>query len=273
MPELPEVETTRLGILPHIKDLFFTSISIRQKNLRWPVNPIIAEILPGQPLLDITRRGKYLLFHTPIGTIIVHLGMSGHMRITSNNSTFGKHDHVDFCFSGEKLLRFCDPRKFGAILWQPLPANPFEHCLLINLGIEPLSDDCNADFLHQSFSRRMSPIKSVIMDSRIVVGIGNIYANETLFLAKISPLKPASSLSYEACQRLSNSVKSTLLSAIQQGGTTLRDFIDPSGKPGYFQQHLYVYGRNNQPCINCDTPISLFRLNQRSTFYCSTCQN
>jgi formamidopyrimidine-DNA glycosylase len=270
MPELPEVETCRAGISPHISGKTFASVIIRQPQLRWPVPDHLAATLPGLRLDSITRRGKYLLLNTTQGSLILHLGMSGRLRITSNSQSSGKHDHVDFVFTDDTVLRFNDQRKFGAILWSSEPID--QHPLLCKLGPEPLSSAFNGQYLLDRAADRRLPVKSLLMDSHIVVGVGNIYANESLFLAGIRPERPAGIISLQEYQRLADAVKTVLEQAIAQGGTTLRDFINPEGKPGYFQQSLNVYGRTGQPCLKCANPIKVIKIGQRSSFFCSSCQ-
>ncbi len=271
MPELPEVETSRRGIAPHIEGKRFKQVLIRQPQLRWPIPADLARILPESVLFSVERRAKYLLLKTAKGTLILHLGMSGNLRITNPDQALLKHDHVDFIFEDDTVLRFNDPRKFGAVLWTSDPAE--QHPLLAGLGPEPLFDTFNADYLLQRTINRRMPIKSLIMDGRVVVGVGNIYANESLFMAGIQPLRPAGDMAAEDCQRLVTAIKSALRRAIDMGGTTLRDFVNAEGKPGYFQQTLSVYGRGGEPCRICDQPIQQLKIAQRASFYCNTCQS
>lgn len=270
MPELPEVETCRAGISAHITGKTFKSVIIRQPQLRWPVPEHLATTLPGLELIDIARRGKYLLLNTIQGSLLLHLGMSGRLHITTATQAAAKHDHVDFVFTDGTVLRFNDQRKFGAVLWSAEPAN--EHPLLSSLGPEPLSTEFNGQYLLARAGNRTIAIKSLLMDSHIVVGVGNIYANESLFMAGILPDRSAGSISQAEFERLSAAVKAVLERAIAQGGTTLRDFINPEGKPGYFQQSLNVYGRSGQPCLSCGYPIESIKIAQRSSFFCATCQ-
>jgi formamidopyrimidine-DNA glycosylase len=270
MPELPEVETSRRGITPHILGQTITGVVIRDHRLRWPIPKQLATKATSQRIERINRRGKYLLLETGTGCIIIHLGMSGSLRICAPDTPPEKHDHVDFVFGNGKALRLRDPRRFGAVLWTS--NDPFKHKLLIQLGPEPLGDEFNADHLHLQTRKRSASIKSVIMNSHIVVGVGNIYACEALFIAGINPKRKAGTLSKARCEKLVSAIRQILNAAIEQGGTTLRDFVREDGQPGYFKQHLYVYGRTDQPCLSCGTNIRQFTQQQRSTFYCARCQ-
>jgi len=270
MPELPEVETSRLGITPHIEKKIFKAVIIRQSQLRWPVPDTLAGFLPGLAVDSIQRRGKYLLFATSQGTLLVHLGMSGNLRITTTQYPPGKHDHIDFIFEDDIVLRFNDQRKFGAVLW--CADQVAEHPLLIKLGPEPLSIEFSGAYLWDRAKNRNVAIKSLLMDNHIVVGVGNIYANESLFMAGIRPTRPAGKISLSESEQLTAAVKTVLQQAIIKGGTTLRDFTNPQGKPGYFQQSLMVYGRADQPCLKCSTPIKLLKIGQRASYFCSVCQ-
>jgi len=270
MPELPEVETSRRGIAPHIEGKTFKAVVIRQPRLRWPVPDSLITTLPGLKLDSVERRGKYLLLKTRQGTLILHLGMSGNLRITTPEQAPGKHDHVDFIFDDNTLLRLNDQRKFGAVLWSSDPVD--RHPLLATLGPEPLSDAFNGDYLLQRAGKRSLPVKSLLMDSHIVVGVGNIYASESLFMAGILPTRPAGEISLREYLRLAEAVKTVLRMAIDKGGTTLRDFTDAQGKPGYFQQALRVYGRVDQPCLTCAEPVQQIKIGQRASYFCSVCQ-
>lgn len=270
MPELPEVETSRRGIAPHIEGKTFKTVVVRQARLRWPVPEALNTLLPGLRLNSVARRGKYLLLNTVSGTLILHLGMSGNLRITTPKQPPGKHDHVDFIFADDTVLRFNDPRKFGAVLWTD--GDALGHPLLVNLGPEPLSTAFDGDYLLQRAGKRSLPIKALLMDSHIVVGVGNIYANESLFLAGILPTRPAGEISSQEYQCLVKAVKSVLQQAITQGGTTLRDFTDAQGKPGYFRQSLRVYGRVDQPCLTCAEPVQHIKIGQRASYFCKFCQ-
>jgi len=270
VPELPEVETTRRGILPHINGKTVTQINIRERRLRWPVPTVLSQRLAQQTLVDIQRRAKYLLFSFANGTMMLHLGMSGSLRICDPAEEFRKHDHVEIVFDNKFSLRFHDPRRFGSIHW--IKDEPLEHELLCNLGPEPLSRQFTADYLYQLSRKRKVAIKQFIMNSHIVVGVGNIYASEALFLAGINPKRSAGKISLERYKLLVDAIKKILRRSIKQGGTTLRDFLHSDGQPGYFKQQLNVYDRKGEPCKQCGTPIKQFTQGQRSTFYCSHCQ-
>ena len=270
MPELPEVETSRRGIEPHIVNQTISKIIVRERKLRWPIPDNIHSLSHNQSVEAVLRRGKYLILQLQHGYILIHLGMSGSLRITDTNRPPDKHDHVDFLFKNNKVLRFHDPRKFGCILWTN---NHFEkHKLLHSLGPEPLDKAFNGEYLYQYTRKRQVNIKTCIMNSQAVVGVGNIYASESLFKAGINPKTKAGRLSKQRCHKLVDAIQSTLKEAISAGGTTLRDFTNGDGKPGYFAQQLSVYGRADLPCQNCKTPIKQFIQQQRSTFYCPQCQ-
>lgn len=271
MPELPEVEITRQGVAPYSKGQRVTHVVVRERRLRWPIPLELETSLSGQVISDVRRRGKYLLFCTDRGTLLVHLGMSGSLRVVQQNTPVQKHDHMDIWLANNYCLRFTDPRRFGALLWT-LHA-PAQHPLLRTLGPEPLEADFTAEYLYQLARRRKVSVKLFIMDSRIVVGVGNIYANEALSLAGIYPLRSASRISLRRYNSLVMAIQQVLRSAIAQGGTTLRDFVSSEGKPGYFQQSLRVYGRNHQPCQTCGQVIRFCRVGQRSTYYCPHCQH
>lgn len=271
MPELPEVETTLRGIEPHISQQTINKVIVRQTKLRWLIPDNLNQILAGETVKHCQRRAKYLLIQFTTGVLIIHLGMSGSLRIFRQPIPEAqKHDHVDFIFNNGTCLRYHDPRKFGAILWYAGVAE--HHHLLKNLGIEPLERQFNARYLHHKLSKQTRAIKLAIMDNAIVVGIGNIYANESLFQAGISPQKPAQSLTLDECKQLVTAIKLILKKAIQAGGSTLKDFVDSEGKSGYFQQQYHVYGRHHQPCHQCGQPIHKITLGQRGTFYCPICQ-
>lgn len=271
MPELPEVETSRRGIEPHLLNKKINDVIIRQHKLRWPIPKSLPAKIKYSKLAQISRRGKYLLFEFEnAGTVIIHLGMSGSLRICTPSSQAGKHDHVDFIFSNRKILRLTDPRKFGCVLWTKKPAE--DHKLLSKLGPEPLSDSFNPDYFHKTSRKRNCTIKAFIMNSHVVVGVGNIYASESLFLAGINPNRKAGSLSKPRCEKLVLAIKKILADAIRQGGTTLRDFTREDGQPGYFAQKLQVYGRNNEACHKCGNPIKQASQQNRSTYYCTHCQ-
>jgi formamidopyrimidine-DNA glycosylase len=270
MPELPEVETICSGIAPHIIGQTIKQALVRQPRLRWAVSKTLAEDLTGLTIRSVTRRAKYLLLATNGGTLLVHLGMSGSLRILTTEQEAGKHDHVDIIFANGTVLRFNDPRRFGAVLWTHEATT--EHKLLKSLGVEPLSEDCDGELLYTLSRKRKVPIKSFIMDSHIVVGVGNIYANEALFMAGLLPTRYAGTLDLNDYQRLVEYIRVVLRHAIEQGGTTLRDFVNESGKAGYFQQQLRVYGRAGLPCVSCQQPLQEVRLANRSTVFCCVCQ-
>lgn len=270
MPELPEVETTRRGIEPHIKGRKVKQLIVRQAKLRWPIPEELSAILPGEKIIDVQRRGKYLLLGARQGTLIIHLGMSGSLRVLNSKIEPGKHDHVDLLLQNNQLLRYTDPRRFGCWLWQA--GDPQQHPLLASLGPEPLNEDFTPDYLWQRSRGRSAPVKTFIMDSHIVVGVGNIYANEALFMAGINPRRKAANISRLRYAALVESVKTVLARAIEVGGTTLRDFTNSNGDPGYFKQSLQVYGRGGQACRVCGEVLKEIRLGQRSTVYCVNCQ-
>ncbi len=271
MPELPEVETTRRGILPYLLNRKIMKVVVREPRLRWEVPASLASELAGQTVSGIERRGKYLLLRTRKGTALIHLGMSGSLRLAVVGEPLKKHDHVDLVLASGRCLRFHDPRRFGCILW--ITGDPYQHALLAELGPEPLSHDFSADYLLGKCAGRTTPIKTFIMDSHMVVGVGNIYANEALFAAGIDPLCKVGSMTIERCESLVREIKTVLDRAIKVGGTTLRDFVGGDGKPGYFSQTLQVYGREGQPCVNCATPLKDSRLGGRATVYCPRCQS
>jgi formamidopyrimidine-DNA glycosylase len=271
MPELPEVETTRRGIEPHILGKTMTGLVIRNGQLRWPVPDNLAEKLVGREILSLERRGKYILFLVEGGALIAHLGMSGSLRITEAQTLLKLHDHIDILFYGGVCLRYHDPRRFGCLLWAE--GDPQSHPLLADLGPEPLGPGFNGEYLQQAAKTKKVSVKSFIMDSHIVVGVGNIYANEALFHAGIDPRRAAGRISLNRYDRLAESIHEVLQQAIIQGGTTLRDFVNASGNPGYFQQTLAVYGREGEPCRLCTAPIRCVRIGQRATFFCSHCQH
>ncbi|WP_455200183.1 bifunctional DNA-formamidopyrimidine glycosylase/DNA-(apurinic or apyrimidinic site) lyase [Kaarinaea lacus] len=270
MPELPEVETTRRGIASHITKHPVKSVIVRQRQLRWPIPANLNKKLVGQKFHYVMRRGKYLLLSTQTGTLIIHLGMSGSLRVVAHDTPVEKHDHVDILFVNGTLLRYRDPRRFGAILWTSRDA--LQHKLLKELGVEPLAEEFTGDYLYDISRNRKLAIKQFIMDSHIVVGVGNIYANEALFLAGIRPTIAANRISQARMLKLVNAIKSVLSNAIKDGGTTLRDFTRGDGRPGYFRQKLNVYGLAGQPCPICKTSIKLIRQGQRASYYCPHCQ-
>jgi len=270
MPELPEVETTCNGIRPHIENKIIREVIVREAQLRWLIPTDFAENVTGLKIISVTRRGKYCLLNTDTGAVILHLGMSGTLRITSTQQSAAKHDHVDFIFADNTVLRFNDPRKFGAVLWAAGDAH--QHKLIASLGVEPLTDEFTGEHLYQLASKRRKAIKTFIMDGHIVVGVGNIYASESLFIAGILPTRPAGKVSLKEYQKLACVIKNVLQKAIEQGGTTLKDFVNESGKAGYFSQSLQVYGRKGQACYHCQTSIETLTIGQRMSYFCSECQ-
>lgn len=269
MPELPEVETTLRGIAPLLVGQTVEAAVLRTAKLRWPLDPQLDALLVGKALKDIRRRAKYLLFNFGDGCLLLHLGMSGSLRVLTRNTLPGKHDHFDLVFSGGQIMRLTDPRKFGAVLWI---ADPDQHRLLLNLGPEPLEDVFSGAYLHQRSRGRRLAVKPFIMSQQIVVGVGNIYASEALFRARIRPDRPAGGVGLKSYSRLAVVIKDVLREAIAAGGTTLQDFQQSDGRPGYFKQELQVYGRDGQACPECSGPIRSVRLGQRSTYFCTHCQ-
>lgn len=270
MPELPEVETTRRGIAPHLAGRRISKVLIRDRRLRWPIANDLEILISGQRIKGVRRRAKYLLIELEGGTLITHLGMSGSLRLVEAGNPLKKHDHVELQLDSGLHLRLHDPRRFGALLWTE--EEPEQHPLLASLGPEPLSDEFDGHYLYERLHTRKQAIKSAIMDSQVVVGVGNIYANEALFLAGIDPRRSCKRISRVRIDRLAEQIRMVLARAIEQGGTTLRDFINPEGQPGYFQQTLNVYGRAQEPCRTCGSPIAHAIINQRATFYCPRCQ-
>jgi formamidopyrimidine-DNA glycosylase len=270
MPELPEVETTRRGLLPHLLGRRIVSAVVRNAALRWPVPRDLSRRLRGREVLDIRRRGKYLLFDFDQGHLLAHLGMSGRLSIVAGDQPPKLHDHVDLLIEGGKTLRFTDPRRFGAILWIPGVAE--DHALLRGLGVEPLESGFTGAALHRLARGRRVAVKQFLMNGRIVTGVGNIYASEALFQARVHPLRSTGQVSVARWERIAQAVRATLERAIAAGGTTLRDFASAEGRPGYFQHEFAVYGRDGQPCLKCGTRIRALRQGQRSTFYCPRCQ-
>lgn len=269
MPELPEVETTRRGISPHILERKVTEVVIRNDQLRWPIPVELESLLPGKNLLKVSRRAKYLLLEFANGTLLMHLGMSGSLRIVEAELEPEKHDHLDIVFASGQALRLTDPRRFGAALWQPLGET---HSLLQSLGPEPLSDEFDGQTLTSAAKGRKIAVKQLVMDNKVVVGVGNIYANEALFAAGIDPRRAAGRISAERYNELAAQIKKILAAAITQGGTTLKDFVGGDGKPGYFAQSLQVYGQRGELCGQCGTGIKEIRQGQRASFYCPRCQ-
>ena len=269
MPELPEVETSRRGIAPWIENQEVSGVIVRQQNLRWPVAREIEQILPGKKIRSLRRRAKYLLIGTDAGAAMLHLGMSGSLRIIDAGTPAGVHDHVDIELGSGKALRFRDPRRFGSLLWAD---NPCEHPLLRNLGPEPLDKEFDGEHLRGVARGRRINIKQFLMNASVVAGVGNIYASESLFVARIHPQRRAGRIALQRMESLADAIKMVLGKAIKAGGTTLRDFHGGDGEPGLFQQQLEVYGRDDQPCLLCKRPISMIVLGQRSTYYCKNCQ-
>ncbi|WP_448565836.1 bifunctional DNA-formamidopyrimidine glycosylase/DNA-(apurinic or apyrimidinic site) lyase [Thalassotalea ganghwensis] len=270
MPELPEVEVCRRGIEPLLTGKKVIDIVVRQRQLRWPI-PQEVEHAIGQTLSAVERRSKYLLLRFSTGTLLIHLGMSGTIRVLSGTPKAAKHDHVDILFTANQLLRFNDPRKFGAILW--FEQHIDSQGILDKLGPEPLTEEFEPDYLFAKAKGRKVPIKTFLMNNQVVVGVGNIYANEALFKAGILPTAPAGSIAYERYQKLTQIIKDVLSAAITQGGTTLKDFTQADGKPGYFAQKLNVYGRAGLPCVICQTRLEEVRQSNRSSVFCPSCQS
>jgi formamidopyrimidine-DNA glycosylase len=270
VPELPEVETTRKGIEPYLKHKAVKAVHIFNPKLRWPIPKKLLDTLPGQKIFHVRRRAKYLLIETQAGTLILHLGMSGSLRITPTGTAYRKHDHFALILSNNKELRLYDPRRFGAVLWTEKEIN--QHPLLATLGPEPLGEAFTTNYLFDANQNRKVSIKQHIMNSKIVVGVGNIYASEALYLAGIHPKRAAGRISRVRIGQLVDAIQSVLRDAIAQGGTTLRDFTREDGRPGYFAQHLNVYGKGGARCPSCDKIIKHIVLGQRSTYYCPHCQ-
>lgn len=270
MPELPEVETTRRGIEPYIVRNTLIRVAVHNPHLRWPVPRQLNQAVAGQTVQSLLRRGKYLLLGLSSGTVIIHLGMSGSLRMLNCDIPRQKHDHVDFMFQNGQCLRLRDPRRFGAVLYTR--KDPMEHKLLADLGPEPLERDFSGAYLFRQSRGRKVAVKLFIMNSKVVVGVGNIYANEALFRAGIHPKRQAGRLSAERYARLAQAIKAVLRAAIKAGGTTLRDFTAEDGRPGYFRQKLLVYGKASEPCSRCGTAIKHITLGQRATYYCPHCQ-
>lgn len=269
MPELPEVETTRRGIAPHISEQRIERVQVRDHRLRWPIARDLAATITGLTISSVSRRAKYLLIDCGKGQLMIHLGMSGSLRVCMPGEALLKHDHLIIEFQ-DCTLRFNDPRRFGCVLWLDQP--PEQHKLLNNLGPEPLTDQFSGEYLFKLSRKRKCCVKTFIMDNKIVVGVGNIYANEALFTSKIRPRRRASRVSRAQYELLAYNIKDVLGRAIEKGGTTLRDFVGGDGKPGYFQQTLKVYNRKDQPCVICSSLIKQIVVGQRGTFYCPQCQ-
>ena len=272
MPELPEVETTKKGIQPYLENSTITGVIIRQFSLRWPIANDLADVLTNQIINRVSRRAKYLLIEFDKGTLMIHLGMSGSLRILDKleQGILGKHDHIDIELSNGYILRYNDPRRFGSVLWTSDPIS--QHKLIAHLGPEPLLKEFNAEYLQRQAQLKRCSVKTLIMNGKVVVGVGNIYANESLFLANIHPRTPAQSMSISQSVKLTEQIKSVLERAIKSGGTTLKDFTNSDGKPGYFAQHLNIYGRKGEDCFICKSRIQHYKESQRATYYCPLCQ-
>jgi formamidopyrimidine-DNA glycosylase len=269
MPELPEVETTCRGLSPHLEGHTIRHVIIRQPRLRWEIPADLTQHLTGARIQTLERRAKYLLFHTHRGIALAHLGMSGRLRIVPIQTPPEKHDHYDWQLNNKTCLRYTDPRRFGCLLWL---GNSAHHPLLDNLGPEPLTEAFDGDYLWQQTRGRTTAIKLLLMNNAVVVGVGNIYASESLFRAGIRPTRPAHKIRRDACEQLVSSIKLILQKAILAGGTSFRDFVAADGKPGYFQQELYVYGRDGEACKRCGNAVQAIQQGQRSTFFCAHCQ-
>ena len=276
MPELPEVEVTRRGVAPHLEGRLVERVLLRRDGLRWPFPPALPALLAGRRILATGRRGKYLLLHFEHGSLIIHLGMSGHLRVLDPATDVKKHDHFDLVVQGpdgEQALRLNDPRRFGAVLWHANDDGELDsHVLLRGLGVEPLEDAFTGETLFKASRGRSAPVKQFLLGGDIVVGVGNIYACESLFRAKINPKTAAGRISRGRYDKLATAIREILAEAIIQGGSTLRDFLAVNGQSGYFQQTYFVYDREGVPCRNCGTPIRRIVQGQRSTFYCVNCQ-
>lgn len=270
MPELPEVETTRRGIEPHLRGRRILGVKVRNAALRWRVPKNLGRLLAGLEIRSVSRRGKYLLLDCGRGTLILHLGMSGSLRLVSAQTLAEKHDHFDLMLDGGTLLRLRDPRRFGSVLWEP--GDPLAHPLLARLGPEPLTAELNGSWLYRQTRGRSASIKDILMNSHIVAGIGNIYANEALFRARINPRTAAGRIGVVRYEALAQALKDTLRLAIKAGGSSLRDFVDSDGNPGYFQTQYLVYGRTGEACVTCGGKIRQIKQGQRSSFYCPRCQ-
>jgi formamidopyrimidine-DNA glycosylase len=276
MPELPEVEVTRRGVAPHLEGRTVHDVVLRRSGLRWPFPPELPAALAGRVVERTGRRGKYLLLHFAHGTLIVHLGMSGHLRIMPPGIPAQKHDHFDLVVDGpdgRQVLRMTDPRRFGAVLWHDEDEGELaDHVLLRGLGVEPLEDGFDGKLLYDQTRQRGAAVKQVLLAGDIVVGVGNIYASESLFRARINPKTPARRISLARYEKLAQAIREVLAEAIVQGGSTLKDFLSVNGQSGYFQQTYFVYDRAGVPCKVCGTPVRQIKQGQRSTFYCVICQ-
>lgn len=269
MPELPEVEVCKQGIAPHVLNQNVTDVVVRNAKMRWPITPTISDMC-GEKIISVNRRAKYLLLGTVKGVLMLHLGMSGTIRVIDKNTPIAKHDHFDLVLENGLALRLNDPRRFGCVLW--ITEDIDVHPLINKLGPEPLSSEFTADCLYEKSRKKTVPIKTFIMNNHVVVGVGNIYANEALFLSGISPITQAGALSKKHYNRLTDNIKQVLSAAIEQGGTTLKDFTQADGRPGYFAQSLFVYGRAGQACLHCKETLLEVRQSNRSSVYCPSCQ-
>lgn len=272
MPELPEVEVTRRGIAPHLEGCIVSDVVLRHSGLRLPFPPDLERKLKGKKILSTGRRGKYLLIHFDHGALVLHLGMSGHLRILPSSAEPRKHDHFDLVL-GDRLLRLNDPRRFGLVQWHDAGEGRIEdHVLLRELGVEPLEEKFSGEILHARTRGRNAAIKQVLLAGDIVVGVGNIYASESLFRAGIDPRRAVSRISLARYEKLARAIRETLAAAIEKGGSSLRDFVAADGQSGYFQQTYFVYGRTGEPCRICKMPVRQLTQGQRSTFFCANCQ-
>jgi len=269
LPELPEVETTRRGLTPHVRRRRIAALQVYERRLRWPIARDLPRKVAGERIVRVGRRGKYLLLELESGTLLLHLGMSGNLRAVAGDAARLPHDHFDLVLDSGTALRFNDPRRFGSLLYS---GDPQRHPLLAHLGPEPLSAAFNADYLFRISRGRRVAIKQLLMNSRVVVGVGNIYASEALFRGRLRPRRRAGTLSRAECAQLVRGVRAVLRQAIRAGGTTLRDYLDTDGMPGYFRQRLYVYERAGKPCRRCGTPVRALVQGQRSSYYCPSCQ-
>ncbi|MBN1378166.1 MAG: bifunctional DNA-formamidopyrimidine glycosylase/DNA-(apurinic or apyrimidinic site) lyase [Gammaproteobacteria bacterium] len=271
MPELPEVETTLRGIEPYLLNRSVVNVKVRKSRLRWPIPATLPKMLARQTIQSLSRRGKYLIISFQHGHMLIHLGMSGSLRIVSIDTAARKHDHIDWQIDNNKVLRLHDPRRFGSVLWTA--TDPLQHPLLVKLGPEPLTRELNGAYLFKQSRKRKVAVKNFVMDAQIVVGVGNIYASEALFIAGIHPARAAGKVSLQRYKLLADAIKKILKAAIKQGGTTLRDFVNEQGNPGYFSQKLKVYERAGEPCSVCGGKIKKLTLGQRSSYYCGHCQH
>ncbi len=270
MPELPEVETTRRGLAPHVCGATVTGVVVRNRAMRQPVTRNLMRIMCGRRIDALERRAKYLLFRAGDGSLIVHLGMSGRLWLVNANTPPATHDHFDLALNNGRIVRMRDPRRFGLVLWHH--GDPLTHKLLRDIGPEPLSAALTAEWLYRATRTRSGAIKNALMDSHLVAGVGNIYANEALFRARINPKLPARRIGLARYAVLVDKIRETLTEAIEAGGSSLRDYVNSAGEAGYFQNRFFVYGRGGDACLTCTTPIRSFVLGQRATFYCPRCQ-